>query len=40
MFGKLGTGNKERLLGSIPFSTGPLKTGTTCRNVRDLPLKT
>jgi hypothetical protein len=27
-FGKLGTGSKERISGSIPFLTGPLKTGT------------
>jgi len=25
MFGKLGTGNKERLSGRIPFKIGPLK---------------
>jgi hypothetical protein len=28
MFGKLGTGRKERISTSIPLKIGPLKTGT------------
>ena len=28
MVGKLGTGSKERISGSIPLYIGPLKTGT------------
>ena len=34
MFGKLGTGSKERIYGSIPLWTGPLKTGTNCLQKR------
>jgi len=38
MFGNVGTGSKERILGSIPLQIGQLKTGT-CRSVRDFPWK-